>query len=161
MTSRAKARVAGALWLVVFVAGALALTRPESTLSSVLTRVGALAFVGVTLLLYDLFKPVDPIVALIALIAGLVGSAMSLLHLSYDDLCFGLQCILVGYLIYRSSLLPRVLGVLMVIAGVALLTFPIHALAAALSPYNLAAAMIGEFVTALWLLVKGVSPAEG
>jgi uncharacterized protein DUF4386 len=161
VTPRATARTAGALWLVVFVASAVALARPEATLSSVLIKVGTLAYVAVTVLLYDLLKPVNPVVALLAAVAGLVGSVMSWFHLNYDDLFFGMQCILVGYLIYKSAFLPRVLGVLLAIAGLALLTFVSPTLKAALSPYNLGAAMIGEFATALWLLIGGVTKWAG
>ena len=57
---------------------------------------------------------------------------------------------------YSSAILPRVLGVLLTIAGVALLTFASPSLNAAFSPYNLGAAMLGEGAASLWLLVRGV-----
>jgi hypothetical protein len=36
---------------------------------------------------------------------------------------FGFYCLLIGYLILRSTFLPRILGVLMVFAALAWLTF--------------------------------------
>lgn len=69
---------------------------------------------------------------------------------------FGFSTILNGYLIFRSSFLPPILGVLSAIAGVGWLTFfypPLgYRLFLFVAPYGLlvAAALI------LWLLVKGV-----
>jgi hypothetical protein len=69
---------------------------------------------------------------------------------------FGFYCLLIGYLIFRSTFLPRVLGVLMAIAGLGWLTFLSPALTHALSPYILAAGL-GEVSLTLWLLVAGVN----
>jgi hypothetical protein len=70
---------------------------------------------------------------------------------------FGLYCLLIGYLIVRSSFLPRVLGALMVLAGVGWLTFLWPPLASALSPYNVGPGVLGEGLLTLWLLVLGVN----
>lgn len=69
---------------------------------------------------------------------------------------FGFWCMLVGYLIYKSTFLPRILGVLMVIAGVGYSTYLWPPLANSLYPYNLALG-VGELALALWLLVFGVN----
>jgi hypothetical protein len=71
---------------------------------------------------------------------------------------FGAQCVLIGVLMYRSGFLPRILGVLMVVAGVGWLTFAAPPLAAALRPYNLMPGMIGEGLTLLRLLIVGIRP---
>jgi hypothetical protein len=68
----------------------------------------------------------------------------------------GFYGLLIGYLIFRSTFLPRVLGVLMAIAGLCWLTFLSTPLANTLSPYNLASAHLGEGLVMLWLLVMGV-----
>jgi hypothetical protein len=74
---------------------------------------------------------------------------------------FGVECVILGYLIYRTGYLPRSIGVLMAIAGVcyvvncfALLLSP--PLASRLFPAILIPALIAELSLALWLLVKGV-----
>jgi hypothetical protein len=69
---------------------------------------------------------------------------------------FGFYCLLIGYLIFRSIFLPRILGAGMVIAGLGWLTFLWPPLASALSPYVLAVG-IGELALTLWLLVAGVN----
>ncbi|HEY3204512.1 MAG TPA: DUF4386 domain-containing protein [Thermoanaerobaculia bacterium] len=70
---------------------------------------------------------------------------------------FGFYCLLIGYLIFRSTFLPRILGVLMAIAGLGWLTFLSPPLADYLSPYILAPGVLGEGSLTLWLLVKGVN----
>ena len=70
---------------------------------------------------------------------------------------FGLWCILIGYLIARSTFLPRIIGVLYALAGVGYLTLLWQPLAKYLDPYNLALAGPGEISLLLWLLVKGVN----
>jgi len=69
---------------------------------------------------------------------------------------FGFYCLLIGYLILRSTFLPRFLGVLMVFGGLGWLTFLFPSLAAQLRPYNFAPGMIGEGALTLWLLIKGL-----
>src|SRR5260370_36727453 len=67
------------------------------------------------------------------------------------------RSILIGYLIFRSTFLPRILGALMAIAGLCWLTFLLPQLANYLSPYSLASALIVEGLAMLWLLVMGVN----
>jgi len=69
---------------------------------------------------------------------------------------FGVYCLLIGYLIFKSSFLPRILGVLMAVAGLGWLTFLFPPLAAYLSPYNLILGFLAELALMLWLLVMGV-----
>ena len=70
---------------------------------------------------------------------------------------FGFWCVLIGYLIFRSTFLPRIIGVLEVLAGLGYLTLLWRPLAHHLYPYNLALAGPGEISLMLWLLVKGVN----
>jgi hypothetical protein len=70
-----------------------------------------------------------------------------------------------GYLIYRSGYLPRLIGILMQIAGVSYLTACFAALFAPtfadlITPAILIPPLIGETSFCLWLLVKGVNVAK-
>jgi hypothetical protein len=78
---------------------------------------------------------------------------------------FGWCAVIVGILIYRSGFLPRVLGVLMGIAGICYLVnsfalIVVPAVAARLFPAILLPAFVAETSLALWLLLKGVKPAH-
>jgi len=77
-------------------------------------------------------------------------------------LFFGCFCIIVGYLIFKSGYLPKIIGVLMQIAGVCYLTNSFAlvlspAVANWLFPAILVPAFIGEASLCLWLLAKGVN----
>lgn len=68
---------------------------------------------------------------------------------------FGLYGVVTGYLTFKSTFLPRILGVLLMIAGLSWMTF--------LSPqfatkyfYVILPCAVGERLLVLWLLVKGV-----
>jgi len=157
-----KARIAGAFWLVTFVAGSLALFVPRGALFTAANIAAPLAYLVATLVLYDLLRPVNRSLSLLAGVFGVAGCVTSLLRLApvihvRDLVFFGLQCVLIGYLIYRSAFLPRVLGVLMVLAGLGWLTNLWPTLADSLAPYNLLPGVFGEGVLIVWLLAKGVN----
>ncbi len=75
---------------------------------------------------------------------------------------FGCECLVLGYLIFRSSYLPKAIGVLMQVAGWCYLTNSFALLLAPtfanrLFPAILVPAFVGEASLCLWLLVKGVN----
>ena len=75
-----------------------------------------------------------------------------------DLVFFGLWCILTGYLIFRSTFLPRILGVLLAISGLGCVTYLYPPLAYHLFiPYIAAASALGEIPLELWLIVMGVN----
>jgi len=73
---------------------------------------------------------------------------------------FGFHCLVIGWLIFRSGFLPRILGVLLVIAGLCYLTdsfvylvFPVVVL-----PFDIVVlSYIVELALCLWLIVMGVN----
>lgn len=74
---------------------------------------------------------------------------------------FGCECLVLGYLIFRSGYLPGAVGVLMQIAGLCYLTNSFALLldpgfASRIFPAILVPAFVGELSLCLWLLVKGV-----
>lgn len=69
---------------------------------------------------------------------------------------FGLHLALLGYLAYRSGYVPRIVGVLLVIAGAGYLVDSFAGLLVAGYSLSVAAfTFIGEPVLMVWLLVKG------
>jgi hypothetical protein len=154
-------------------------------------------YVAVTLLVYELLKPVNRTVSLLAAFFSLLGCAVGAVGCLFDLMpfvllrggqylrvftvdqlqalalvflkvriqandniglvFFGLHCLLIGYLILRSTFLPRSVGALMVVAGLGWLTFLSPPIARSLSPYIMLPGALGELSLTLWLLVKGVN----
>jgi hypothetical protein len=74
-----------------------------------------------------------------------------------DHVFFGMWCILTGYLIFRSTFLPRVLGVLLAISGLGWMMYLSPPLAGHLSIFIIVASALGEIPLEFWLIVKGVN----
>jgi hypothetical protein len=120
-------------------------------------------YIAVTLLFYFMFKPVNRSLSLLAALFSLAGCANDLLDLFNRApykinslLFFAPYCLLIGYLILRSSFLPRFLGVLMVLAGVGWLVF-MSPHANHLSTYLMVLGFVAEAALMLWLVVMGVN----
>ena len=162
---RLRARIAGVFYLLTILAGTFAAVFAGRSFGDAANLIASVCYVAVTLLLYAIFRPVDRSLSLIAAVFSLVGCAIGALgvfHLSSRYLpnslvLFGVYCLLIGYLILKSTFLPRILGVLMAFGGLGWLTFVSAQLADYLSPYNLAPGILGEGALTVWLLTKGVS----
>jgi hypothetical protein len=90
--------------------------------------------------------------------------ALALLFLKVNDhgagialAFFGFSTILKGYLILRSTFLPRILGWFGLLAGLGWLTFLSPTLGYDLFPYIAAFGLLGAAAQILWLLVFGVN----
>jgi hypothetical protein len=70
---------------------------------------------------------------------------------------FGVWCVLTGYLIFRSTFLPRIFGVLLTIDGLGWVTYLYPPLGHYLFPMIAAASALAEFPLQIWLLVFGVN----
>jgi hypothetical protein len=136
--------------------------------------------VPLAVIFYDLFKVVNRRLALLDacfILVGaaieaaglvnefglLVGARVDLSGIDYDihTVFFGCDAICIAYLIVRSTFLPRGIGVLMAIDGLAYLLYSFTdvlapALAAHLVPWIQLPALIGEGSLCLWLLIVGV-----
>jgi hypothetical protein len=159
---RLKARVAGVFYLLAVLTAAFAEGFVRGRLLYVAGLLPVAAFIVVTLLLYQLFKPVNRSLALLAACINLVGLAFEALewHLWGVNVALifhGLYCLLIGLLVFRSAFLPRMLGMLMAIGGLAWLTDLSTPLTDHLSPYNVISGFIGEGLFMLWLLVIGLN----
>ena len=81
-----------------------------------------------------------------------------------EQLFFGTWLFPLGYLVYKSGLLPRWLGVLLVLDGIGELIWILQALLlpdyTAIHYPGLVVSFLAEFGLALWLLVKGVKVVD-
>ena len=162
-----RARMTGALYLLYFLTAILAgvlVGRGLAVSGSVTNVIATVCYLVVTLLFYGLFKPVSSSLSLLAALfsfAGCVVMALGLFHLASSPisplLFFGPFCLLIGYLILRSSFLPRVLGVLMAVAGLSWLAFLLPAVPHYLSIAIEVLGFLAELSLCLWLLVMGVN----
>ena len=172
-----KARVAGMLYLIIFIAapsGAATATPAKMVITLACDT-------GVALILYELLKPVSRSLSLLAALFRLIFVAV----MAFNSLCyfgavelfgrahsaaafnadygialvpFGLHCLLIGCLIFKSNFLPRILGLLVAIAGLGYLTFLWPSLGSHLFfPYLVFPGVVGEGSLTLWLLVMGVN----
>src|SRR5262249_41013177 len=119
-----KARIAGVFYLLTILMGVVVfLTRGGFRFAADLTATAC--YIAVIALLYQLFKPVNWSLSLLAVSFNLVGLAIGKLSQSEPVLFVfvGFYCLLIGYLIFRSTFLPRILGALMAFAALGYLTF--------------------------------------
>lgn len=159
---RLKARVAGMFYLLAVLTAVFAEGFVRGRLLYAAGLIPVACFVVVTLLLYQLFKPVNRSLALLATIFNLVGLIFEALELHLGGvnvalIFHGFYCLLIGYLVLRSVFLPRILGMLMAIGGLAWLTDLSTPLTNHLSPYNVVSGFVGEGSLMLWLLVIGLN----
>ncbi len=146
--------------------------------------------IPLAVIFYVLLRPVDANLALLSALfrfaEAMIGSINAIWHVapilappSLHDLAhlslrlyeygfaialipFGLHCIVLGYLIYRSTYLPKTLGVLMTLAGFA---YVANSFALVAAPAVADATFIAMLVTGfpaeiglcLWLIVMGVN----
>jgi hypothetical protein len=156
---RLKARVAGVFYLLTIVMGMVVFaTRGGVRFTADL--IATACYIVVAALLYELFKVVNKSLALLAASCSLAGLAAGKLWPRSEAVEFvfiGCFCLLTGYPIFTSNFLPRILGALMLFAGLGYLTFLSPRLVHSLFPYNLAPGAIGQVVLTLWFLVMGVN----
>jgi Domain of unknown function (DUF4386) len=86
---------------------------------------------------------------------------------AFDDLwmagliLFGIHLGLVGYLAYRSGYVPRLLGVLLVVAGAGYVFDSVASTVLSSPPGSVATVtFVGEFLLALWLVARGRRVSE-
>jgi hypothetical protein len=90
--------------------------------------------------------------------------ALALLFLKVNDqgaaialVFFGFYALLTGYLVIRSTFLPRILGVLGILGGIGWLSFLYPPLGYRLFPIIAVLGLLGAGAKILWLLVFGVN----
>jgi hypothetical protein len=171
------ARIAGVLYLLIFIAAPTG----AATATPVKMIITLACDTGVALIFYVLLKPVSMRLSVLAAFFRLIFVAVmavnSLNYFGVLDLFngarsvtafnkgygvalvpFGVHCVLIGYLIFKSIFLPRILGVLMALAGLGYLIFLWPPLGRHLFfPYIVIPGVAGEGALTLWLLIMGLN----
>jgi Domain of unknown function (DUF4386) len=164
-SSGPRPRITGVVYLPGFLtatSGGVLCSQKLIVYGDIVLLIAALCNVVLTLLLYEMFKPVNKNLSSLAAFFGLLGcifTVLSIFHLVSTRLLmtfFGPYCLLIGYLVFMSIFLPRILGVLMMFAGLGWLLFLSPTLARQLSLYIQDFGILAEGLLMLWLLVKGV-----
>ena len=119
-TARVKARVAGAFYVLAVVTAVLGEVVLHGKLEDAAGEVAVACYVVVTLLLYGIFRRVGGTVALIGVVLNLAGLTLEALRWNAGGMdvamwFHGAFCVLMGWLIFRSSFVPRILSVLLVL----------------------------------------------
>ncbi len=170
---RTRARITGVVYLLFFVTAVLGefFTR-QAGISGIQPGVsGDAAATANTILTHELLYRLGFALGLIstacyiavtALFHQLQALALMFLNLNaqvgYIALVFdGLFLFLIGYLIFRSTFLPRILGALVAFAGLGWLTFLSPPLANYLYTYIQVLGVLAEGSLMLWLLAIGVN----
>jgi len=159
-------RTIGIVYLAYFltaILGEVLHGRDFLVVGNVVSLIGYGFYVALTLLFYNLFKPVNASLSLIAACFSVVGcviGALGIFHLLPSAvsplLLFAGYCLLIGYLILRSTFLPCVLGALMVLAGLGWVVFSLP-VASHFAPYLEALGILAEGSLMLWLLIAGIN----
>ena len=161
-----RARATGAVYLLYFltaILGLLLVSRGFAVSGIVTNVISTVCYLVVTLLFYGLFKPVSGSLSLLAALSSLGGCIVMSFGLFHFDapvsplLFFGPFCLLIGYLIFKSSFLPRILGVAMAFAGLGWLAFLLPVVPNYLSTAIKVIGFLAELSLCLWLLVMGVN----
>jgi hypothetical protein len=167
---RPRARMTGIVYLSFFllaILGQLLVSNKLVALGNATNITSAVCYAVLALLFYLMFKPVSNSISLLAAlfnIAGCVVMTLGILDLVPSSVSplwfFGPYCLLIGYLTFRSTFLPRILGVLMALAGVGWLAFLSPTLAHYLTLYIEILGIVAEASLMFWLIVKGVNVAR-
>jgi len=163
---RVRARITGIVYLLYFVTAVsdeVFIGRHRVVIFDVVDLIAYAFYIAVTVRFYYMFRPVNSSLSLLAAFFSVVGCANDVLTLFYiapykiSSLAFfGPYCLLLGYLIFRSTFLPRILGVLMALAGVGWIIF-LSPLANHLSTYLKILGFLAEASLMLWLIVNGLN----
>ena len=164
---RPRARMTGVVYLLYFltaIGAQLMIGHKLAALGNTTNEFGVGLYLLLTLLFYSLFKPVNRSLSLLAALFGIAGCVLMGLGLFFPSApsisplwFFGPYCLSIGYLVFRSTFLPHILGVLMAIAGLGWLAFLSPAVAQHLAPFIEGLGILAEASLMLWLIVMGVN----
>ena len=180
LSARSLARIGGALYLINILLGAFAIGFAPSQPGVYRLGVAAHLIVGLTniplaLVFYELFKVVSRRLAMLVVFFTLVATSIELAFVAaelplrstsaagYDvsSVFFALYGVTIGWLVVRSTFLPTLIGILLIIGSLCYLTYGFAdivapSFASLLVPWIQLPSLLGELSFALWLLIAAV-----
>jgi Domain of unknown function (DUF4386) len=160
-----RARITGVVYLLYFltaVSGEVFVGHGHPVAYDAVYLIAHAFYVTLAVLFYYMFRPVNRRLSLFAAVVCIAGCADDIFNLysptpnkAESLVFFGPYCLLIGYLILRSTFLPRILGVLMALAGVGWLVF-LTPLGHPLARYLMVLGFVAEAALMLWLIIRGV-----
>jgi len=161
-----RARVNGIVYLLYFLVAIFAqvlTSQKYVTAGNAVNMVAFALYFALALLFYYLFKPVNRYISLIAACVSITGCIIGAIAVYYLPaskinalIFFAPYCLMIGYLIFRSTFLPHILGMLMLLAGVGWLVY-MSPLEKYLETYIKAIGILAEAALMLWLVIMGVN----
>jgi len=161
-----KAKIAGVIYLFGVLTTAFVEIFVRGGLRVAGSLIAVLGMIAVTLLFVDGFTPVNRSLALLAASFNLFGLVVEVLRLQPQGVNIaivfdGFYCVLIGYLVFKSTILPRTLGTLTALGGLGWITFLSPSLVNYLFPYNLAFGLLGVGALCLWFLIMSPNVQPG
>jgi Domain of unknown function (DUF4386) len=166
--ARPNARMTGMVYLAYFVIAiigqVLALRDPSSTVAAAVQVGGTMWYGVVALFLCRLLGDPRRGAGALAVISAVVGCVFQSLYFALglgrgaEVLAlafFGFFLVLLGYLVVRSALVPRAIGVALIVGGAASSVLWLPFVPAVLTPAFLLGG-VAELMLLVWLLVVGV-----
>ncbi len=154
------ARIAGGLYLIIIVAGFFAIGLVPATI----VVPGDAAATAHNILTHELLYRLGLVAHIIILPCNIALALISSQAISYNiqQVIYAGYLLAAGYLVFRSTFLPRTVGVLLAIGGLCYLTnsfatFLAPEFAAGLFPYIQVPSGVAELSLCLWFLVMGVN----
>lgn len=166
MSAQARARIGGVFYLLDLVTSVIGDTVLHGTpLGLAADRFATVCYVIVTVVLFSLLKSINIAVAtfmaffsLLALTTWTFGQLVwNGSATAVGNVMFGVYLLVAGFLIYRSTFMPRIVGAALALGGLGLLTYVSPRLVAIIYPYNAIPALVGETSLMLWLLLVGIN----
>jgi hypothetical protein len=160
-----KARLTGVIYLLYFLVAIFAQVMGQHKLlllSNATNVISFILYLILSVLFFFMFRPVNRFISFIAAIVSAAGCVIGTIELFYTTLqisplwFFGPYCLLIGYLVFRSTFLPQILGMLMMLAGIGWLIY-LSPLEKYLALYIEILGILAEASLMLWLIVKGVN----
>ena len=135
--------------------------------------------VVIALALYVLLKPINKDIALLAAVIRFIYATIFAINMVYlfiepssfsyvfliGQIFYGLHMLVLGYLVFKSSYIPRILGVLLIIGGsvgylIEVLIYFIFHNYLWIASIGIVVAVIAEISLGLWFLLKGAKKTE-